>query len=142
MHSYHTVDRHRHDPPRPRRGFVLLLSLLCLIAISLMLTGMLRCTLQARERMRLQQRRLQSAWLATAGVERARTQSLRNPDYHGETWEVPGWEGGTSELQSVTARVVIEVLPRLPRAHESPAPRWSVTAEYPLQENLRVRTTK
>ncbi len=124
---------HLHD--RGRRGAVLMTMMVCLV-IALAIGGaLLRTGMARRGQARAEERRLQAAWLAESGLERASDRLREAPDYAGETWEIPAEDLGGRDGGLVTIAVEPvqgHPLRRLIR----------VRADYPRDPSRRSRISK
>ncbi|QDV33037.1 hypothetical protein [Tautonia plasticadhaerens] len=126
--------RHRSDR---RRGGAALVALVCLSLIAMVVAGLLRLGASRAAGLDAVARRAQADWLVEAGLERAALRVSRDPDYGGETWDLPA-----EALGGRAGSVVIEVErgeggasgPRVVR----------VRADYPSDgdPSRRVRRTK
>jgi type II secretory pathway component PulK len=118
-----------------RRGVVLIVVIVCLMVAAAMGVGFVRQIAAERQAVRAMQTRLQAAWLAEAGVERAAAQLADDSAYAGETWNIPAAELSASDAAVVRIRVE-NVVGRPERRAVA------VEADYPENSALRARQTK
>ncbi len=89
------------------------------------------------------ERRLQAEWLAEAGVDRALAKLSYDPDYKGETWEIPVDELGLPAVKDTekgpAAVVKIEVEPA---KGQDGGRILRVRADYPPDPPRRVRVSR
>ena len=125
------------NPRRPgsRRGAVLIVAMVCLGLATIMLGTLLRAATAQSRQGRHETHRLQAAWLAESGVERAAHRLAADAEYKGEEWSVRAADFGGRHA----GRVVIRVAP--PEG-DSPARRVSVEAVFPADSTVPVRSTK
>ncbi len=118
-----------------RRGAALLITLVCLVLLTVIGGALLRLVLLERKLLDSRERLCQSRWLVEAGVERAAARLAAEPGYQGETWTLPAEEIGGSEPGVVNIQVVA--------APDRPAwRRIVVQADYPRDERRRARMRK
>ena len=122
-------------PAKGRRGVILVAVIVCTAVASMIFLSTVKTVAAGRRMMQEQSWRLQAAWLAESGLERAAARLAADPGYQGETWNVPA-----EQLAGSDAAVVnIEVQP----AGEQPDLRLvSVRADYPDHPRHRARQTK
>lgn len=92
------MNKHRPCDPPARKGIVLLATLACLTAISLLLAGMLQQSLRQRRQTKTHARLVQARHLADAAIDRALWKLSRDQDYSGETWGVGQRQGLADDL--------------------------------------------
>lgn len=99
-------------------------AMICLLLATVLLGSVLKMAMTGRKQVRREQWRLQAAWLAEAGLERAASRLQAGADYQGETWNI----AATDLDGQHTGRVVIKV-----EASEGSATTRLVTVEafYP-----------
>ena len=71
-----------------RRGFVLIVAMISFLAVSAVLVSVLRLATDQRKQLRYERLRLQAAWLAESGIERAAFRLKHDPKYAGEVWNL------------------------------------------------------
>ena len=118
-----------------RRGLASVAVLIALIVIAIIGAGLLRVALARRAEVGMEERRLQSEWLAGSGVERALARLSRSDDYTGETWEIPPEDFGGRGPATVAIQV-----DRV--ADEAGRRKVRVRAEYPAGSSLRSRQSR
>lgn len=98
---------------RTSRGGVVLLTVLVLLAVSMIVLGLVAQSLTTTHRQsRLRHQQRQCRRLAEAGAERGRLLALRDASYQGETWSV-----GAADLHRPRgAKVEIKLDGRIARA--------------------------
>jgi type II secretory pathway component PulK len=130
---------HRHNPTSTadvsRRGAVMLYALVCLMLLSLIGASLLKLATAQRHQVRREQSRMQAAWLAEAGIERAVALLADDADYAGETWELSADDIGGADAASVQIEVVTTEADSRQRT-------VAVTAEYPNDADRRARVSK
>jgi hypothetical protein len=117
-----------------RRGAVLVAALVCMIIVMTMLGTMLQSTLHSRRQLHTRRDVRQTELLVEAGLDRAALRLAREPEYRGETWELPS----ESVVGRGAGRVTIEASRE---ADETP---WQVRviAEYPIGNELSVQRSR
>ncbi len=129
------VAREKTGGAHDRRGAALVVAIVCTVLVTLMLGTVLKISITRNRNIRHHERALQAAWLAEAGLERARGQLAAQPDYAGETWNIDAdsLEGTHGAVVTITVAVV----------KENPQARTvDVQADYPAELPQRVRTSK
>lgn len=94
--------------PKPRRGAILVIVLITMLVASMLGIALIKKVLIHKQQVQLFNGQQQSLWLAEAGIQRAVRHLSDQPDYEGETWEVPTDVLGPSR----SAQVTIEVAPQ------------------------------
>jgi hypothetical protein len=117
---------------KPRRGLTVIAVLVCLVIITMVAGSVLKVALAHRDSTRAQERRLQAAWLAEAGLERALARLAGDPDYPGETWEI-----SASDLDSADPGLVTIEAGRAPGDRRRREVR--IQADYPRDPPHRAR---
>jgi len=108
--------------------------LVCLIIITMMAGALLKAGLTQREQVKAQEHRLQAEWLAESGIQRATARLAADPDYKGETWEVPARDLDSAD----DALVAITVEP----ARGAKGRTVRVQADYPRDPTRRARHSR
>lgn len=121
---------HPKSSSRQRHGAALVAALVCLLIVTALLGNMLLGALQARRQMRKERDLRQCELLLQAGIDRAAFRLAEQPDYAGETWDLPT----TSVIGQGDGQVTIEVA----RAPDMPT-QARVVAEYPLNGEHSIR---
>ncbi len=121
---------------RPRRrGFALVMAVLCLTILVMVFGALSRMALAERGQARAEERRLRAGWLAEAGLERAWAKLAKSPAYSGETWAL------SAEMlrgrDGAIVRIAIEPLKDDPRHLKVTA-----KADYPGEGTSRARQTR
>ena len=119
---------------RKRRGTILIVALLCLLVIMSLLGTMLLAALQSTRQLHAERNLRQCELLLQAGIERAVVQIAKQPDYSGETQEIPSAE----IIHQGTGRITIAVTP----ATTSAPAQLRVAAEYPADSEFAVRRAR
>jgi hypothetical protein len=108
---------------------------LALIAVAMTLFGVwAQASLRQQRQLRHREIELQTHRLAEAGVARARAQLAVNPEFSGETWNIPAEQLGGRHAALVTLDTE-----RPPNRNDAIV---QVTAEYPAGATRRVRHTE
>lgn len=115
----------------PRRGGVIVISMVCLMLASFLVVHLAKLTFANRAQQRKELQIEQAAWLAEAGVSRAAFQLRTDPNYTGETWTLDANELGGFDSGQVTITVSTEDRSQV-----------TVTAMYPTGSATSVRRTK
>jgi hypothetical protein len=87
---------------RQRRGAVLAAALVEFVIAAAILFSVLQGMVKHHRQLLVGRQRLQTQWLAQAGVDRAVAQLRKSADYRGEIWRVPADEldgGDSAEVQ-------------------------------------------
>jgi hypothetical protein len=127
--------RSRSRKSRPDRGLITVAVLVCLVVITMIGVGLLRVVGAQRTTIHNDEHALQSEWLAESGLERAAGRLAAEAGYPGETWSIPA-----DVLGGASAGVVSIRIGPLP---DDPDRRLvTVQADYPIDPDLRVRTSK
>lgn len=129
--------RHESRSPRHRRGAVSIWAIVCLVFVTAIGATLGRLALMGSRHMVQERRHSQAAWLSQAGWSLANAKLQRNPDYKGETWNVPASELGGADA----GRVWIEVA--TPSGGAAPETRdVSVVAEFPVESDRKVQISR
>ncbi len=121
-----------------RRGLTSVAVLVLLFVIALISAELVRLGVAYRGRTRTLERSVQADLLADAGVDRALARLSAEPDYRGETWEIPAEALGSTPEDGPAALVTI-------RAEPDPnggARAVRVQADYPPDPPRRVRSSR
>jgi len=134
---------------RCRRALTSIAVLVCLIVITLIGASLLKVALAQRSQTGVEERRLQSEWLAESGLDRALARLSADRNYSGEEWSIfaedlslsAGVQAG--QPAGAAARPVALVKINVDRPAENPNRRGiRVRADYPLDPPTRSRHTK
>ena len=88
-----------------RRGALIVVVMVCLLVAGMLIASLLKLTLWQDRQMNYEQARLQAAWLADAGLDRAAGRLAREPTYAGETWQISAAELGGPDAAVVVIRL-------------------------------------
>jgi len=126
--------RDRHGP-RSRRGAFTVVVLICLLVAGMLLASLLKLALLQNRQAGYEQARLQAAWLAVSGLDRAASRLALEPSYAGETWSIESARFGGSDGATVVIRV---------EKTETAANRCTVVVEatYPAEGPHQARLTR
>jgi len=118
-----------------RRGAVLIAAMVCVAVATVVLISIVRMAGAGRRTMQTEAWRLQAAWLAESGLERAAWRLASDGAYSGETWTVApealaGGEAGVVEIE-------VEEIPG-----EADRRLVRVRADYPDQPQHRARQSR
>ena len=120
-----------------RKGLAIVPALVCLLLVTMLCAAMLKQSRTRRDALRDEQRRMQAEWLAESGADRASARLSIDPDYRGETWEIPAGALGGGLPGRVT--IAVEADKDRPRRR-----RVRVEADYPpgVENRARQRTVR
>ena len=121
--------------PHPRRGAAMIAAIVCVIVGSAVFLSILKMTAVGRNVLQSESQRIQAAWLAESGLQRAAARLAADPDYAGETWNVPA--GDPSTPQQAKVRIEVESV-----AEHADRRLVRVRADYPDHPHYRVRYEK
>lgn len=120
-----------------RRGAVSIWAIVCLLLVTALGATLGRLALMGSRHMIQERRHSQAEWLLQSGWSLATARLHANPDYKGETWNIPASELGGAD----DGRVIIDVTPT--ESGTSPEKREvSVVAEFPIESTRRVQITR
>jgi len=118
-----------------RRGLASVSVLVVLFVVGLICAGMIKLAFSRRTELSMDERRVQAAWLAESGVDRAVARLQASSEYSGETWNITsdelGGRGGASLL------IQIEKVP-----DQSDRRKVRVQADYPVESSHRARESR
>lgn len=77
-----------------RRGGVLVVAVVCLVVSSMILASLTQIAVLSHRQQRAEAARMQTAWLAESGLERAADRLAADRNYSGELWTIPAAELG------------------------------------------------
>lgn len=120
---------------RVRRGVVLLVAVVAIAVASMIFLSLLKLSVAERRRVESASWQIQAAWLVESGIERAGAQLADDPDYRGETWNLPADALGGPHQAVVTIRVET-----IPQRNERRL--VHVRADYPDHPQHRARQSK
>lgn len=114
-----------------RPGTILVAVLAALIVMTLVTAKLSTSLLRQNREANRHAGEIQTLWIADAGVRRARQQFTRNPEYRGETCQLP------TRQANVQATAAITILP----GDQAGPPQVRVTAEWQDGRGEQVRRT-
>jgi hypothetical protein len=119
--SSRSIQRRVH---RQRSGLMVLAALVCLLIVTSIVGSMVQGALRARRQLHAERNRRQAELLLEAGANRAVARLAAEPDFRGDTWNVPA----ESVIGHGDGRVKTEI------ARNEGIDAWQlrVVAEYPL----------
>lgn len=120
---------------RDRRGVLVVVVIVAMLVMSMLSLSVVRTGVEQFRNLRRQQDRIQSQWLAQAGLQRALAALQDDATYTGEVWSVSAVDLHASEGAEIT--IVVEQ----PQA-DSPQRIVRVSAEFPATGTFRHRTTR
>jgi len=123
-------------PPAPRKGAVAVWGLACLMLVSFIAVMLGKLALTGTRAVLREQRQAQCEWLVQSGWSLARTRLTENPEYQGETWNIPADEFGGSDK----GQVIIEIIPRDGTA-DNPNRQIRIRALYPKDSSQQTSIT-
>ena len=118
-----------------RRGVLVVVVIVAMLVMSLLSLSIARTGIEQFRNVRRQQDRIQSQWLAQAGLERALAALEEDADYTGEVWSISAADLHASQGAEVTIRIESpkeDVRQRVVR----------VSSEFPAAGTFRHRTTR
>jgi Tfp pilus assembly protein PilX len=130
-----THSRRRSRRIAPRRGAFIVVVVVCLALAGMILASLLKMALLHERQLGYEQARLQAAWLADSGLDRAAIRLAGKPDYAGETWNIAAAQLGGPEGAVVVIRVQKDETRNERRA-------IVVEAVYPAQGPHQARLTR
>ena len=117
-----------------RRGTVLVAALVCLLVVMGILGAMLQGTLRAHRQLHRERDLRQTELLLQAASDRARYRLSNEPDYRGETWDLPA----DTIAENGAGRVTIEISPPDGQSVQ----KTQLLAEYPLGGETSIRRSR
>ena len=130
----HGRSRIRARSKKSRCGLALVAALVCLLVVISLIGSMLQSALRSRRQLHAQRDLRQTECLLEAGADRAAFRLRGDPDYAGETWDVPAAE----IIGRGDGQVVIEVK----EADGGGGREVRVLAEYPSGSELSIRRSQ
>ncbi len=112
-------------------------ALLCVVIVAMSISGLIALLSDQVRSCITSENRLQSRWMAIAGLERAAVKLERNPAYRGETWQISAAELAPASGDRIVGEVTIRIETLAPAAGRC---RISSTATYPLGKARTART--
>jgi|SRR5579872_6607716 len=118
-----------------RRGAFAIVVLICLVVAGTIVASLLKMALLHDRQLSSEQNRLQAAWLADSGLDRAANRLAREAGYTGETWKIDPAQLGGVDAALVTIRV---------QKSEADAANRTIVVEaaYPAEGPNHVRVTR
>jgi hypothetical protein len=114
--------------------------LICLLIVTVVSGALLKLSLAERDVVRAQEHRLQSEWLAQAGVDRALARLVASPTYAGEQWKIKAADLGLGTSSDHDPAAVVAIA--IEKADGSAETRLiKVQADFPPDSPRRVRHT-
>ena len=118
-----------------RRGFAVLMVLVCLFVISMISTSVLQLAVAQRRQMQREQLRLQATWLAEAALDRAAVRLKQDTGYSGEVWTVDEKQFASGQTGSVRIEIQADKTITSRRI-------VSVVADFPADTKQRARVSQ
>jgi len=106
-------------------------ALVCLLVVTSIVCSMLKGALRARRELHAERDRRQTELLLEAGADRAAARLATEPDFRGDTWELPA----TTIVGQGGGRVTTEVTTNA----DNQSRQVRVVAEYPIGRGLPIR---
>jgi hypothetical protein len=122
----------QHANPR-RNALVLVAALACLLIVTSIIGTMLQGALRTRRQLHAERDRRQVALLLQAGIERAARRLSTEPNYTGDTWDLPS----DSIIDNGAGRVTANVSPS-----NSGDSSITVIAEFPVDRDFLIRRSR
>ena len=125
----------RHRRRKSRRGAVLVAVIVCVAVATVVFISIVKMAGAGRRTTRTETWRLQAAWLAESGLERAAWRLASDDTYSGEAWTVPAEELAGTDAGAV--KIEVEAVP------DDPSRRLvRVRADFPDHPRHRARHSK
>jgi Tfp pilus assembly protein PilX len=118
-----------------RRGAFTVVVLVALLVAMMVFGALVRKVMLHSRQAGHEVQRVQTAWLAESGIERAASRLARNADYVGETWKIDPLHLRKGEWGTVIIR--IETITEQPQRR-----RVVVEAQYPVDGPEQIRITR
>ena len=119
---------------RRRNGLMIVAALVCLLVVTSIVCSMLKGTLRTRRELHAERDRRQTELLLEAGADRAVSRLANEPDFRGDTWELPA----TAIVGQGAGRVTTEVS----TSTDNQSRQLRVVAEYALGRDLPIRRSR
>jgi hypothetical protein len=116
---------------RRRGGLMIVAALVCLFVVTSIVGSMLKSALRARRQLHVERDRRQSELLVEAGADRAVARLAADPDFRGDTWELPA--------AAIVGRGDGRVTTEVSRSADNQPQQVRVVAEYPLGRDFPIR---
>jgi hypothetical protein len=124
----------RRSANKRRKALVLVAALACLLIVMSLMGTMLQGALRTRRQLHAERDRRQAELLLQAGIERAARRMSTEPGYTGDTWDLSS--------DSIVARGTGRVTAMVSKSDNDQNASITVTAEYPLDRDFRVRRSR
>lgn len=118
-----------------RRGTVLIMFMLSLLLLSLTVGVLIRASLIQRNLVGGGERRVQADWIVHSAAARAAQQLKTNPEYSGETWNIPAEALGQPDAAVAEIEVTTDPAATSRRL-------VNITVNYPPGVSDRVRASR
>jgi len=119
---------------RGRRGMVVIAALTCLLIVTAIVGSMLQSALRARRQLHVERDRRQTELLLQAGADRALQRLTTEPEYRGDTWDLP------AEL--IVGHGAGRVTTEVSRSADDSIWQVRIIAEYPLGRDFPIRRSQ
>lgn len=116
---------------RRRSGLMIVAALVCLLVVTSIVGSMLRGALHARLELRAERDRRQVELLLEAGADRAAARFASEPEFRGDTWNLPA--------EAIVGHGDARVTTEISRHIDNDAWQVHVIAEYPLGRDFPTR---
>ena len=121
----------RRQTRRQRSGLMIIAALVCLLIVTSIVGSMLQSALRARRQLHAERNCRQAELLLEAGANRAAARLASEPDFRGDTWNLPA--------EAIVGHGDGRVTTEISRNEASEAWQLRVIAEYPLGRDFPIR---
>jgi type II secretory pathway component PulK len=109
-------------------------ALTCLLIVTAIIGSMLQSALRARRQLHAERDRRQTELLLQAGADRAALRLATEPEFRGDTWDLPA--------ESIVGRGAGRVTTEVSRSEDDPSWQVRIIAEYPLGRDFPIRRSQ
>jgi type II secretory pathway component PulK len=109
-------------------------ALVCLLIVTSIVASMLQSALRSRRQLHVERNRRQTEFLLEAGANRASERMAADPDYRGDTWELPA--------DAIVGRGAGRVTTNVSHSEDNNSLQLHIVAEYPLDRDFPIRRSQ
>jgi hypothetical protein len=117
-----------------RRGVMVIAALTCLLIVTALIGNMLRGAIAARRHLHAERDRRQAELLLQAAADRAARRLASDPQYRGDTWDLPA--------EAIVGHGAGRVSTELSRSTGDSIWQAHIVAEYPLGRDFPIRRSQ